>query len=211
MFALGGPLRIPRLMPIGPNFFVNYAWTRNTDATLQTGLVPDAAERAGDLSGLLNAQGQPVTIYNPATGLPFTGAIPVSSQAAALLNLYPLPNLAGNSRYNYQAEELNETHSDALQSRLMKNFGRRDQLYGGFGFKSTRANATDLFKFTDTTNSLGIDANINWSHRYRHQTFVLLGYHLTRLRTEVRPAFEGQKNISGLAGIGGNDQDVTNW
>ncbi len=40
---------------------------------------------------------------------------------------------------------------------------------------------------------------------------MLLGYHLTRLRTEVRPAFEGQKNISGLAGIGGNDQDTTNW
>ena len=38
----------------------------------QTGLVPDAAERAGDLSGLLNAQGQPLAIYNPATGLPFT-------------------------------------------------------------------------------------------------------------------------------------------
>ena len=211
MFALGGPLRIPRLMPIGPNFFVNYAWTRNTDATLQTGLVPDAAERAGDLSGLLNAQGQPVTIYNPATGQPFTGNLPVSSQAAALLNLYPLPNLAGNSRYNYQAEVLNETHSDALQSRLMKNIGRRDQLYGGFGFKSTRANSTDLFGFTDTSNSLGIDANVNWSHRYRHQTFVLLGYHLTRLRTEVRPEFEGQKNISGMAGIGGNDQDATNW
>lgn len=89
MVAVGGPLRIPRLMPIGPNFFVAYQWTRNADAANETGLVPDAAERGGDLSGLLNAQGQPVTIYDPATGLPFTGNIPVSSQAAALLNLYP--------------------------------------------------------------------------------------------------------------------------
>ena len=104
-------------------------------AANQTGLVPDAAERSGDLSGLRNAQGQPITIYNPATGLPFAGNIPVSSQAAALLNLYPLPNLAGNTRYNYQARVLNNTHVDALQSRLMKNIGHRDQLYGGFGFQ----------------------------------------------------------------------------
>ena len=115
--TLGGPLRIPHLMPIGPNFFVAYQWTRSANATNETGLVPDTLERGGDLSGLLNAQGQPVTIYNPATGLPFTGNLPVSPQAAALLNLYPQPNLQGSSRYNYQTEVLNDTHSDGLQSR----------------------------------------------------------------------------------------------
>ncbi len=78
-------------------------------------------------------------------------------------------------------------------------------------FSSSRADSTNLFGFVDTTNTLGIDTNVNWSHRYRHQTFVLLGYHLTRLRTEVRPAFAGHVNVSGNAGIGGNDQDMTNW
>lgn len=211
VLTLGGPLRIPRLMPIGPNFFVAYQWTRNADAANQTGLVPDAAERSGNLSSLLNAQGQPLTIYNPATGLPFTGNIPVSAQAAALLNLYPEPNLTGNSRYNYQAEVLNNSHADALQSRLNKTIGHRDQLNGGFGFRSSRGDSTNLFGFVDATNTLGIDTNVNWSHRYRHQTFVLLGYHLTRLRTEVRPAFAGRMNVSGNAGIGGNDQDATDW
>lgn len=211
VITLGGPLRIPRLMPIGPNFFVAYQWTRNADAAIEPGLVPDAAERGGDLSGLLNAQGQPLTIYNPATGQPFTGSIPVSTQAAALLNLYPQPNLAGNSSYNYQTEVLNDTHEDALQSRLNKSIGHRDEFYGGFGFRSSRANSTNLFGFVDTTNSLGIDTNVNWSHRYFHQTFVLLGYHLTRLRTDVRPAFEGNENVSADAGIGGNDQDAANY
>ena len=138
MVALGGPLRIPHLLPNGPNFFVAYQWTRNADAANQTGLVPTTDERSGNLAGLLNAQGQPVTIYNPATGLPVTGIIPVSAQATALLNLYPqpLPSLAGNSRYNYQAEVLNDAHVDALQSRLNKTIGHRDQLYGGFGFRT---------------------------------------------------------------------------
>lgn len=209
--TLGGPLRIPRLLPYGPNFFVAYQWTRSATATNQTGLVPSTAERSGDLSGLTNTQGQPVTIYNPSTGLPFTGRIPVNPQAAALLNLYPLPNVTGKTQYNYQAEVLNNTHIDRMQSRLMKNIGRRDQLYGGIGFQSTRANNTDLFGFTDGTNSLGIDTNINWSHRYHHQTFVLLTYHFTRLRTEMVPQFEGRQNISEQAGITGNAQDVTNW
>jgi hypothetical protein len=96
--TLGGPLRIPRLMPIGPNFFVAYQWTRSADAANQTGLVPTEDERSGNLSGLLNAQGQPVTIYDPNTGLQFAGNIPVSSQSVALLNLYPQPNMVGNSR-----------------------------------------------------------------------------------------------------------------
>jgi len=116
-------------MPIGPNFYVSYQWTRNADAANETGLVPDSDERSGNLSGLLNAQGQPVTIYDPATGLPFVGNIPVSSQAAALLNLYPQPNLAGNSRYNYQAEVLNDSHVDELQSRLNKMIGRRAMMW----------------------------------------------------------------------------------
>jgi hypothetical protein len=209
--TLGGPLRIPHLLHNGPNFFVAYQWTRNNDAVVRTGLVPDAAERSGNLSGLLNSLGQPVTIYNPATGLPFTGAIPVSSQAAALLKLYPAPNLAGSTRYNYQAAVLNDTHADALQSRLNKTFGRKDQLYGGFGFRSQRANSANLFDFIDTTNTIGIDTNINWSHRYRHQVFVLLGYHFTRQRTEVQPNFVGRENVSALAGITGNDQDPADW
>ena len=209
--SLGGPLRIPHLMPVGPNFFLTYQWTRSSVAASQTGLVPDVAERSGDLAGLTNALGQPLTIYNPATGLPFTGNVPVSTQAAALLMLYPLPNASGHTRYNYQSTVLNSTHIDAMQSRLMKTFGRRDQFYGGFGFMSQRDNTKSLFGFVDTTNSLGIDGNVNWSHRYLHQTFVLMTYHLTRLRTQNQPQFEGVANISGLAGINGNNQDPQNW
>jgi hypothetical protein len=209
--TLGGPLIIPHLLYHGPNFFVAYQWTRNSDAATDPGLVPDAAERSGDLTGLLNPYGQPVTIYNPATGTPFTGRIPVSPQAQALLNLYPLPNLAGNARYNYEAAVLNNTHTDALQSRLDKNLGRRDQLYGGVGFESSRADAANIFNFRDDTDTLGLDAKANWAHQFHHQIFATFGYHFTRLRTEVTPQFEDRENISGNAGIAGNDQSPQNW
>lgn len=211
VLTLGGPLNIPHVLHHGPNFFVAYQWTRDSNATTETGLVPDAAERNGDLSGVLNALGQPVTIFNPSTGLPFASAIPISPQTQSLLNLYPLPNIAGNSRYNYQTGVLSNRHADALQSRLDKTIGHKDQVYGRFGFQSSRADTANLFNFRDTTNTLGIDSSVNWSHRFRHQAFVNLGYHFTRLRTEVRPEFANREDISGEAGINGNSQAPTDW
>ncbi len=137
-FTFGGPLRIPHVWPHGPIFFVAYQWTRDQTAETESALVPTAAERMGDLSGLVNPLGQPVTVFNPATGLPFTGnVVPVSPQAQALLQLYPSPNINGNPLYNYQRAVLNNGHHDALQSRLDKTIGRKDELYGSFNFAGT--------------------------------------------------------------------------
>lgn len=211
VLTLGGPLRIPHLLPRGPNFSLAYQWTRDSIQETLPGLVPTLAERGGDLSGLLTAQGVPLTVINPATGLPITGPLTVSPQAQALLALYPLPNLAGNTSYNYQRAVLNRTHGDALQSRLDKSLGRRDTLYGQLAFESVRSNNTNLFGFVDTTNTLGINSDAHWSHLWHHEYFVDLGFEFSRLRSEVRPAFTNRQNISGEAGITGNDQDAADW
>lgn len=218
---VGGPIKIPHLLPRGPNFFVNYEWTRNNNALINTGLVPTSAEREGDFSGLVNAQGDPIAIYNPFTGLPYAsnqipqGNLPgdLSPQAAALLALYPQPNpnIPSASGYNYQAPVLNSEHQDALQSRLDKTLGRRDQLYGGFNFQSTRADSVNLFSFVDTTDTLGLNGNIHWTHRFSQRLFLFTGYTFSRLRTEVRPNFANRENISGNANISGNDQDAADW
>ncbi|WP_420236561.1 carboxypeptidase regulatory-like domain-containing protein [Telmatobacter bradus] len=209
--SVGGPLRFPHIAHNFGNFYVGYQWGRSDTASTLTGRVPTLDERLGDLSSIVDSSGNPVKIYNPSTGILYTGTIPISTQAAALLKLYPAPNLTGNSSYNYQTAVLSTTHTDALESRLNRSLGSRDHLYGGFGFKSTRSESTSLFDFTDTTDALGVDTNANWQHRYRHQLFVTLGYHFTRMRTEVRPEFDGRENISFLAGITGNNQDPSNW
>lgn len=209
--TLGGPLKIPHLLPNGPTFFVGYQWTRSSYASTLQGLVPTEAQRGGDLSNTLTPQGTPVSIVDPATGLPMTGPVPVSTQARALLALYPLPNLMGNTRYNYQTQVLTDMHADALQSRLDKSLGRRDQLYGGFAFRSMRSDSENLFHFVDVTNTLGIDSNVHWSHHFPHQLLVDTGYRFTRLRTQVRPFFANRQDISGNAGIAGNEQSPANW
>ena len=210
--TFGGPLKIPRILPRGPNFFVAYQWTRNQSQQDETGIVPTPAERTGDLSALLNSQGQPVTIFNPATGLAYTNnQVPVSTQAQSLLQLYPAANLTGNPLYNYQASILNNTHQDLVQSRLDKTLGRKNQLFGAFNFQDTHAGSVNLFGFVDTTDTLGINSNINWAHRINQHLFFYVTYRFSRLRTLVTPNFENNQNISGDDGITGNDQDPADW
>jgi hypothetical protein len=210
--TLGGPIRIPHVRHHGPDFFVVYEWTRNHVAETEPGLVPTEAERTGDLSAILNPLGQPITIYNPATEMPYPGnVVPVSPQAQALLQLYPLPNFSGTSLYNYQVPVLNNTHQDSMQLRLEKTLGRRDELYGSFNFQSVRASSENLFGFVDTTDTLGINTTINWSHRFNQHLFFYGGYRFSRLRTQIVPYFASRQNISGEAGITGNNQDPTNW
>jgi hypothetical protein len=211
--ALQGPLKIPHLLPRGgPNFFVGYQWTRHRDDETEPALVPDANERAGDFSGETNSAGQPVQIFNPATGLPFTGNVPISPQAQALLNLYPLPNVAGNSRFNYQAPVITTTHQDALQSRFDRTIGHRDQLNGLFAFLSTRTSTPNLFGFVDRSNILGLNTSANWNHRFqRRPLFLTTGFRFSRFSTRITPYWEDRENVSGDAGITGNNQDPMNW
>ena len=214
ILTLGGPLNIPHLMPHGPTFFVAYQWTRNRTAETEAGLVPTAAERMGDLSGLLNALGKPVTIFDPSTGAPFLGnVVPVSPQAQALLQLYPLPNIASgtSSRYNYQIPVRNSSHQDVVQSRLERAIGHKDDVYGGFNLQSTRAGNKSLFGFVDTTDTLGINTNVHWSHRFSHRLFLYTGYTFSRLRTQVVPWFDNRENVAAIAGIAGTDQERSNW
>ncbi len=122
-----------------------------------------------------------------------------------------MPNIAGVPAYNYQVPVLNSSHQDVVQSRLDKTLGRRDQLYGQFNLQSTRAGSENLFGFVDTTDTLGINTNINWAHRFNTHLFFYASYKFSRLRTRVAPEFEDRENIAGAAGISGDDQDAADW
>ena len=212
VLTAGGPIRIPHVLWHGPNFFAGYQWMRTSNSTALQGLVPTAAERDGDFSGVLNSLGQPVQIFDPATGLPFPGNVgPISPQAQALLNFYPLPNLAGSSGYNYQIPVLNSTHEDAVQTRLDKNIGSKNSLFGRFALQSTRSGNSNLFGFDDKTDALGLNTDINWMHRIGHSLIMTTTYRFSRLRTDGTPFFENRNNVSGVAGINGNDQSPAYW
>lgn len=205
-FTFGGPLRLGHVFRMPPNFFVGYQWSRNTNAVTQSTIVPTEAERAGVLSS---------PVIDPQTGLPFAAnTIPqqrISPQALALLQLYPLPNVSTASRYNYQAPVLNRVHQDALQLRWNKMVSRNDQLYGSFALQSTRSSSDSVFRFVDTNSALGLNTNVNWSHRLTGDWLLLAGYQFSRMATQVHPYFANRQNVSGAAGISGNEQSPQNW
>ncbi|MBV8820133.1 MAG: TonB-dependent receptor, partial [Acidobacteriaceae bacterium] len=61
------------------------------------------------------------------------------------------------------------------------------------------------------TDSLGINTSATWTHRFSQQWFANLGYQFSRFSRHVTPYFENRENISGDAGISGNNQDPMNW
>src|SRR5262249_9437091 len=162
----------PHILKNGPNFFIGYQWTRNRTVNTQTGLMPTADERNGILPGLTLSPAQ------------------ISPQASALLQLYPLPNFTGSSRYNYQIPVIGATHQDAAQGRLNKTVGRKNQLSGTFGLQSTRSDNPNLFGFLDTNSSLGYNIQANWRHSFTPRFFTNLGYQYTRQAVRITPFFE---------------------
>ena len=205
----GGPIKIPHIkFKSAPYFNVNYQYLHNHNANIQSGLMPTAAERGGDFSAL------PSIIYDPLTGNPFPGNIipqgRISPQASALLGYYPQPTFAG-SIYNYQAAVVGVNSSNSMQVRVNKSLSPRWQINGIYAFQHAALQSPNLFDFLDETHSFGQRANVNLSHRIGTRMFLNLGAEYSRSSSVVTPYFANRTNVSGNAGINGNNQEAINW
>ena len=126
-FTLVGEPFIPRVTKPRSNDFVfaTLAGQRTTSPFNQYGTVPTTLERSGNFSQLTGPNGQPITIYNPATGLPFpnnTIDAPISQQATALLAYMPAPNLPGTTN-NYRLTTTEGSNTTTLGVRYNHSFG----------------------------------------------------------------------------------------
>jgi hypothetical protein len=211
-----GPLRIPRLLPNrGPNLFVGYQRTNDDRATTASQRMPTALERNGDFSQTVDGLGRAITVTDPLTGQPFpNNTIPrdrISPEAAELLDYYPRPTLASTDRYNYQAPILSAVRQDSIQSRVTQIVNQRNQIFGTGQYSRSTTNSTTLFGFVDRTQNTNTDIGVNWSHRISQFLQLRTRYQFTKLSTTVTPFFANRINVSGEAGITGNNQDPINW
>jgi len=213
--SFGGPLMIPHLFRYNGNFFVGFQDSRNRTSNTTPGLMPTAAERAGDFSQVLNPLGLPVTVYDPTTGIPFpNNQIPVrrlSAQALALLAYYPQPNFLANSRFNYQIPLVSRSDSDAGQIRVNKNVNNKNFLNFNFAIRNVRNLNPNLFTFVDHNESTGWNGSASWRHTFSRQWFGTFGFTFSRSVAQTTPYFANLVNVSGKAGITGNDQTPNNW
>ncbi len=212
--TFGGPLRFRHFMPTkGPNVFFAYQHGDDHNATTQPGVMPTALERAGDFSQSLNRFGQPFQLVDQ-HGKPFPGnvipAASISSQAAALLAYYPLPNLSGPG-YNFEAPLTTFTRLEQFSSRVTQPIDSRNQLIGLLAYQHNATQQTTAFGFNDSSLISGVDGSLTWTHRVNQFLTLRPRFQYTELTTQATPYFANRLNVSGLAGIAGNDQDPANW
>ncbi len=212
----GGPLRIPRLLDRrGPNMTLGYQRGRTNSTVTQPGLVPSLLERAGDFSSSTDRAGRPVQVVDPRTGQPFPdNRIPldrISPQAAALLAYYPAPNIETANGYNFQSSLLSVSRQDAVQASLSQVLTNRQQVTGRLAYTRTVTDAASIFSFVDSTRASLLNTDLTFSQRLSNFLFLRARYQLTRQGTDVTPYFANRVNVSGLAGITGNDQAPANW
>src|SRR5580692_3183532 len=124
--TLGGPIRKDKDF-----FFVYYEGQRDSEGSTQAAIVPTAAERTGNFSGLTNpATGQPAPLINEFTGQPFPqNQIPLFLQNPIALQasqLYPLPNIGTNV---FESTQLGSTNYDQGGFRLDHIVSGNDQLF----------------------------------------------------------------------------------
>ena len=206
-FQVGGPLQIPGLFRRG-NFTASYNRTQSTTASIDTGRVPTDAERLGDFSS------SALLPVDPATGLPFPGGVMpaerISPQAQALLALYPRANIDAGP-FNYQVPTAGTSNGDSVRTDLNNFRFGLDSLTGTFAYQRRQSDNTDMFGFTDSTRSSGINASASWQHRFTPRISSTLRYEFSRSSSETVPFHSTYADVSGEAGIAGNDRDPRNW
>ena len=132
-------------------------------------------------------------VVDPVTGQPFPGnVIPadrITPQAASLLGYYPRPNAVGIGA-NYQTPIIVKTRQDSGQTRLTHQFRNgREQFQGAFQYQRTTIESANLFSFVDTTQTTGLNVDINHSHRLNQFMFLRSRYQGGRQTNDVTPSF----------------------
>lgn len=214
---LQGPFRIPGLMSTSRQMFMQYNRSSNNGANTLSGLMPTLLQRSGDFSQTPDGFGNPVQLVDPLTGQPFDGSqIPahrISPQAAVLLGYYPLPEEGATGTFNYQLPAFNSTVNNNVNISIANLVNTPTQLIGlNGGFNRTSNESTSLFGFDDSSRGSGMNVSINWTRRLIPSNRQLRFRHTyTRQTNTSVPFFANRVNVSGVAGIAGNNQDPENW
>ncbi len=204
--AVGGPIIKNKTF-----FFAEYQGHRESNSFGgRSTTLPTLAQRRGDFSGLLNSQGQPVSIYDPFTTrqaagggferLPYPGNIIPPSQidpvAAKILSYLPAPNRPGQgpaqiNNWTYAPKET--TKSDQWSVRLDHRFSDSHNLFGRVTRnKGLDTNTGEYGTLADSV--LGAIENHAWN-AVLNGTLLLSPTRIVNYRYGFSRRFEGRQPI----------------
>ena len=183
--SLGGPLTFPHLYKGKDRtfFFFDYEGNRRATAVAQQFLVPTEAERIGDLTAL---------------GGPVIPQSSISATAKALLAYYPLPNVSGQSNYNYENFQSTPARTDGVDLRVDQTINAKQSVYARF----SRKNITEDYANALLPNDSDSVHNRSFlvSHTYAITSHLLneFRYGFTNVITSVNFPIEGADALSQL-------------
>jgi len=185
-FSLGGPVKIPHLYDGHDKtfFFADYEGNRRTTAVAQQFEVPTQAERNGDLTGLDPSLTTPVTNISPT--------------ATALLAHIPLPNVVGQSGYNYENFQSTPARTDGADIRLDQTINAKQSAYARFSRKNITSDVANPFLPNDVDSIH--NRSFLLSHTYAITPTVLneFRYGFTNVATSVNFPIQGSDALSQL-------------
>src|SRR5579875_1925903 len=134
--TLGGAIRRDKDF-----FFVYYEGQRDREGETRTAIVPTAAERSGNFSGLTDSNGNPQPLINEFTNQPFSfngvpGEIPPDMLSPISLkaeSLIPLPNIGPSL---FSSTQMLTNNYDQGGARLDHYFGNSDQIFARYSFST---------------------------------------------------------------------------
>jgi hypothetical protein len=147
--SVGGPVTIPHLYNGKDKtfFFFDYEGNRRETSVPEQYLVPDQAERSGNMTELVGTG----TLMDPFTQTPYANnTIPsgvsctssadcINPVALNVMKYYPLPNVnigVANAPYNYQTLQPTPSNTNGWDLRLDHNFTSKQQVYARFSWKN---------------------------------------------------------------------------
>lgn len=189
--SLSGPLGIPHFYKGDGKtfFFADYEGNRRRTAVAQQFLVPTQAQRNGDLSGLPDANGNPGPVIDPSK---------ISATAKALLAYYPLPNVSGQSNYNYENFQATPATTDGADIRIDRTIADKQSAYARFSRKNIRQDVANplLPNDTDLIHNRSLLASYTYAITPKLLNEFRFGF--TNVTTEVSFPIQGATALQNL-------------
>jgi hypothetical protein len=185
--SLGGPLSIPHLYNGKDKtfFFLDYEGNRRSTAVAEQFLVPTEEERNGNLAALCST----------CSAIP-TGSI--NPTAKALLSYYPLPNVTGQSNYNYENFQSTPARTDGTDLRIDQTINAKQSVYARFSRKNiTEDYANPLLPDdSDSVHNRSLLVSHTWAFTARLLNEFRFGF--TNVITSVGFPIEGADALAQL-------------
>ena len=198
-FSLGGPVTIPHVYHGRDKtfFFADYEGNRRTTAVAQQFEVPTLAERNGDLTGFDSSLTTPVTNISPT--------------AKALLTYIPLPNVAGQSGYNYENFQSTPARTDGADLRLDQTITAKQSAYARFSRKNISEDAANPFLPNDVDSVHNRSFLLSHTYALTPNTLNEFRYGFTNVTTSVNFPIEGAAALSqlGITGVNISQHPLT--